>query len=260
MDNETSKRSVVEGILASQTNSGYQSVWVGVSGHKSLADIIKTEGPQSSSTDCFDHAPKSTVFSQESSSENQLFKVTDQYEKQGAAPDEWPLFEPPEIANLSVLDSHAESQRHRVQSDLTHDKTTQHLRSGNDELKEEEEESCKNCNDYHGGSATVSDRTQGIKSENALLHGNGMYTKLGPYPSYNYAFQNEEGEYSTFIIVIPEILLLPYMWLVSISAKEIPHLYFNLLLGQGVRDNEESYDDRLVGLYHNHELALLHVC
>lgn len=172
MDDEMSKRSAVEGKPASQSNSGYQSAWVVVPGQKSLANVVKMGGPQSSAVN---------TLQEFSSSENQVFKVTEQYEKQGAGPDEWPLFKPPESTKLPV-----------VQSDLPYDKSTQRLHSENGEFKEEEEESSKNRNDYHVGFATISDRTQGIKSGNESLYGNGKFTKLGPYQSSSYAFQNEE--------------------------------------------------------------------
>lgn len=226
MENETSKRSVVEGMSASQTDSGYQSAWVGVPGQKSLADIVKTGRPQSnaasslkssqsSANHCFDHAPKSTEFYHDLSSENQHSEVTDQYGKQGAAPDEWPLIEPPENANLSsVLESHTESQLHPDRSALPSDKNSQHLHSEKDEF---EEESSKNRDDYHLGSATISSRTQEIKSGDASLYGNGMYTKLGPYRSYNCAFQNEEVEDGVATSVLSETANLKHL---SIQEEE----------------------------------------
>ncbi|KAK1378493.1 hypothetical protein POM88_025237 [Heracleum sosnowskyi] len=171
MENEMSNRNVVEGKSASQNNSGYQSAWVVVPSQKSIADIVKTGGPQSSAANSLQEFP---------SAKNKVLKATEQCEKQGAAPDEWPSLEPSESTNLSV-----------VRSDLPYDKSTQNLHSGNGEFKEEEEDSSKNCNDYQVGFATISD-TRGIKSGNASLYGNGKYTKLGPYQSRSYTCQNEE--------------------------------------------------------------------
>lgn len=157
-----SKRSIVEGKSASQTNSGYQSAWVAVPSQKSLPDIVKTGGPQSSAANSLQEFP---------SSENKVLKVTEQYES----------------TNLSV-----------VRQDLPYNKSTQHLHSGYGEFKEEEEDSYKNRNDYHAGFATISD-TRGIKSGNASSYGNGNCPKSGPYQSRSYACQNEEGKYSALI-------------------------------------------------------------
>ncbi|KAL1805733.1 hypothetical protein ACET3Z_028801 [Daucus carota] len=201
MENQKSKRSVVGAISASQTNSGYRSASVGVPGRKSVANIVKKGGHQSnaanslkSSQSSFNWPPKSSEFYKEfSSSENQVLKVTDQFGKQVAPPDEQPLLKPPENANLSsVLASHAESQLHPVLQDLPCGKATQHLHSEKKELKEGEEKSFTYRDDYHVGSAMISSGTQGIKPGNALLFGDGINTKLGPYQSYNYACQNEE--------------------------------------------------------------------
>lgn len=179
MESEMSKRSLAEGKSASQTNSGYQSALVVVPSQNSSADIVMTGGHRSSDAKSLQEFP----------SENKVFKVTEQYEKQAAAPDDWPVSEPPESTNLSV-----------VRSDLSYDKVTQHLHSGNDELKEEGEESSKDLNDYHVGFATIS-VTRGIKSGNASLYGNGKHTYLGPYQSCSCACQNEEGKYSALMLL-----------------------------------------------------------
>ncbi|KAL8103500.1 uncharacterized protein LOC141677859 isoform X2 [Apium graveolens] len=159
MEGEMSKRSVVEGKSASQTNSGYQSALVVVPTQNSLSDVVKTGAPQSSAVDSFQEFPSEIL---------------------AAAPDEWFSSEPPESTNLSV-----------VRSDLAYDNVTQHLHSRKDEFKEEEEESSKDLKEHHVGFATISD-TQGIKSGNALIYDNGKHTKLGSYQSCSCAFQNEE--------------------------------------------------------------------
>lgn len=223
-ENKASTVSAVDGnVSASQPSSGYQPVWVGVPGKKSLADIVKMGRPQTkassaskSSHNSANHhltyaPPSSELYHDLSSSEDHGSKVSNLYTEPGAVSDEWPLIDPPQAASMSsVLESHTDSQLHPDQSNLPYDKFNQHTHSDTDEVEAEEDSSIEDLSANHVSSVTVSSRNmQEDKSGDPSLFDNDMYnTNMGSYQSHNHAFQNEEGEYFSFI---PAITYLTYL-------------------------------------------------
>lgn len=185
-------------LSASQPSTGYKPVWAGVPGQKSMADIVKMGRPQSKPVS----APKSSHYSDNHhlahvSPSPELYhggsKVPDSYTEPTAAPDDWPLIEPPQTSMPSVLESHVYSQMQPEQSNMPSDNINQNLHSETDEAEEEEDSSVENPSPDH--SATVSSRNlQEDNTGDASLYDNDMYKNMGSYQSHNHTFQNEEVE------------------------------------------------------------------
>lgn len=196
-ENKASTLSMGDGnITASQPSTAYQPAWVGGHGQKSMADIVKMGRPQSKVTSI----PTSSQYSGKhhlahaptSAEGDHGLKVSDVYTEPGAAPNEWPLIEPPQASISVVYDSHTDSQLHPDQSTMPSDEINQQTHITSDETEVEEDSSVENLD--HVGSATVSSRNmQADNSGDASLFDNDMYKNMSSYQSQNHAFQSEEG-------------------------------------------------------------------
>lgn len=125
-------------------------------------------------------------------------KVPNLYVEPGAAPDEWPVIEPPPASMTSNFESHTDSQLHTDQSSMPSDKINLQTHSEPEEVDPEEDSSVENLD--HVGSATVSTRNLQVDNPgDASLTDNNMYEKIDSYQSHRHAFQSEEGAHFLFI-------------------------------------------------------------
>lgn len=205
-ENKASTLSMGDGnITASQPSTGYQPAWVGGHGQKSMADIVKMGRPQSkvsslqassqySGKHHLAHAPPSAEGDYGS-------KGLDVYTEPGAAPDDWPLIEPPQASISVVYDSQTDSHLHPDQSTMPSDEIDQQTHIKPDEVEVEEDSSVENLD--HVGSATVSSRNmQADNSGDASLFDNDIYKNMSSYQSHSHAFQSEEGVNFTFTYAV----------------------------------------------------------
>lgn len=208
-ENKVSTVSAVdENVPASQPSSGYQPVWVGIPGKRSMADIVKMGKPETKASSAaksshnsanhhLTYAPAaSELYHDLSSSKGHGSRVSDLHTEPGAVSEDWPLIEPSHVAIMSSgMDSHTDSQLHTHQSNFSHDKLDQHIYPNTDEVEEEEDSSTEDP------TVTVSSRNaQEDKSRDASLFDNDMYANMGSYQSHH-TYQNEEGWCPSFVLL-----------------------------------------------------------
>ncbi|KAL8113184.1 hypothetical protein AgCh_020481 [Apium graveolens] len=169
-------------LSAPQPSTGYQPAWVGAHGQKSMADIVKMGRPQMKAPS----TPASSHYSGDHGT-----KVPNLYVEPGAAPDEWPVIEPPQASMTSVFESHTDSQLHTDQSSMPSDKINLQTHPEPEEVEPEEDSSVENLD--HVGSATVSTRNLQVDNPGDTSD-NNMYEKIDSYQSHHHAFQSEEVE------------------------------------------------------------------
>lgn len=203
-----------DGITSSsQPSSGFQSAWLGVPGHVSMADIVKkgrphgkaSATPNTSYPNVTNHqvlAPSSTALHHDLHSYDHVSKVSDMNPEPGIAAkqnvppnDEWPLVEQlPSASVSSLLEPSADSQPFTDQSNLPLD-SNQHINPQLDEAQDEDDSSDENLNEDHVISASVSSRKiQEDNSGGASLFDNDLYENMGSYQPHRHAFEHHEAE------------------------------------------------------------------
>ena len=187
-----------DGITSSsQPSSGFQSAWLGVPGHVSMADIVKKGRPHGKAS-----ATPNTSYPNDLHSYDHASKVLDMNPEPGIAAkqnvppnDEWPLVEQlPSASVSSLLEPSADSQPFTDQSNLPLD-SNQHINPQLDEAQDEDDSSDENLNEDHVISASVSSRKiQEDNSGGASLFDNDLYENMGSYQPHRHAFEHHEGD------------------------------------------------------------------
>ncbi|RVW47339.1 GBF-interacting protein 1 [Vitis vinifera] len=187
-----------DGITSSsQPSSGFQSAWLGVPGHVSMADIVKKGRPHGKAS-----ATPNTSYPNDLHSYDHASKVLDMNPEPGIAAkqnvppnDEWPLVEQlPSASVSSLLEPSADSQPFTDQSNLPLD-SNQHINPQLDEVQDEDDSSDENLNEDHVISASVSSRKiQEDNSGGASLFDNDLYENMGSYQPHRHAFEHHEAE------------------------------------------------------------------
>ncbi|XP_024987473.1 uncharacterized protein LOC112522524 isoform X2 [Cynara cardunculus var. scolymus] len=204
----------VDGVSVSQPSSGYQSAWLGASGQKSMADIVKMGRPQNKGYSTSNPSqqsinqqlappPPPNVSRHELPSEDYASQVPEIHPDYGVAADqyaspdnEWPSIEQPQAVGVhSVLDNHAESGFNSGQSSLPFERSNQYQGYETNEVEEQDESCSEDDIENNVGPASIPSRkTQEDTSVTAPLYDNDSYGNMDSYHPHDAACEHKEEE------------------------------------------------------------------
>ncbi|KAL5839173.1 hypothetical protein ACOSQ4_011781 [Xanthoceras sorbifolium] len=196
--------------LSSQPSSGFQSAWMGVPGQVSMADIVKMGRPQNKAPAMQSSAHQSVnnrhVVAPPVASHHDLHSSHDHASKESEIGteqevatdpnDEWPSIEQPPTVS-SVLDAPQHSELYANPSNLSVDRTDQHIQSQLDEVQVEEDVSGEYPSANNVASASVSSRNiQEDNSGGSSLFDHNLYNNMGSYQPQRH-FEHDEANDGT---------------------------------------------------------------
>ncbi|XP_041025705.1 uncharacterized protein LOC121266066 isoform X3 [Juglans microcarpa x Juglans regia] len=211
MENKMSTVDTSDGISLSAQPSGFQSPWLGVPGHVSMADIVKMGRPHGKASNVSNPHIQNNILATSSgailhdshSLQDHASKVSDINAESGLATnqhlppaDEWPAIEqPPATTVSSVVGEPSYSEPYADPSNLPLGRGSHHTKSQLDEVQVAEDLTVEVLNASHVGPASVSSRS--LHEENsgsASVFDNTSYNDMSSYQPHKHALEHNEGD------------------------------------------------------------------
>lgn len=210
-------------MSSSTQPSGFQSAWLGVPGHVSMADIVKMGRPHGKATTVPNPAIHSgshqNVLTTSSAAthhnlhplQDHAANVTDINAEPGVATsqhlpsdDDWPAIEQQPAAILSsVVEAPSDSDSYADPSNLSLDRGNQHTKSQLDEVRVADDLPVEMLNANHVGPTSVSSRNmQEDSSGGASVFDNSMYEDMDSYQPHSHDLEHNEGDYNNINIAL----------------------------------------------------------
>jgi hypothetical protein len=209
-------------MSSSTQPSGFQSAWVGVPGHVSMADIVKMGRPHGKASTVANPSIHSgshhNVLTTSAATHHNLHplqdhaaNVTDINAEPGVATnqhlpsdDDWPAIEQQPAAILSsVVEAPSDSDSYADPSNLSLDRGNQHTKSQLDEVRVADDLAVEMLNANHVGPTSVSSRNmQEDSSGGASVFDNSMYEDMDSYQPHNHDLEHSEGDYNNINIAL----------------------------------------------------------
>lgn len=212
-----------DGLSSATQPSGFQSSWLGVPGHVSMADIVKMGRPHGkASTVSNSHIHSNVLATSDHSS-----KVVDIHGEPGiavnqhlSANDDWPAIEQPPVATLSsVVEAPSDSDPYADPSISPMDRGNQHTKFQLDEIEVAEDLPGEMLNANHVGPASVSSRSmQEDNSGGASVFDNSSYMDMNSYQPHRHALEHSEGDNHDISIAFPYHFPFIYIFLRDLFA------------------------------------------
>lgn len=210
MENKMSTADTSDISLSAQP-SGFQSPWLGVPGHVSMADIVKMGRPHSKASNVSNPHIQNNILATSSgailhdshSLQDHASKLSDINAESGLATnqhlppaDEWPAIEqPPATTVSSVIGEPSYSEPYADPLNLPLGRGSFHTKSQLDEVQVAEDLTVEMLNASHVGPPSVSSRSMHEEnSASASVFDNTSYNDMSSYQPHKHALEHNEGD------------------------------------------------------------------
>ncbi|KAG2689090.1 hypothetical protein I3843_09G122800 [Carya illinoinensis] len=210
MENKMSTADTSDISLSAQP-SGFQSPWLGVPGHVSMADIVKMGRPHSKASNVSNPHIQNNILATSSgailhdshSLQDHASKLSDINAESGLATnqhlppaDEWPAIEqPPATTVSSVIGEPSYSEPYADPLNLPLGRGSFHTKSQLDEVQVAEDLTVEMLNASHVGPPSVSSRSMHEEnSASASVFDNTSYNDMSSYQPHKHALEHNEAE------------------------------------------------------------------
>ncbi|KAI3824621.1 hypothetical protein L1987_06085 [Smallanthus sonchifolius] len=181
-EHKASTFSVADGTSSvPQPSSGFQSAWLGASGQKSMADIVKMGRPQNKAYNTPlppPSQPLSTYY------DDYVSKAPEVYQEHD---DDWPITEQPQTVGVQSIvgpESHVESEN------VDYERSNQDIGSQTEEGQSEDENVFEDHAENHVSSRNIQEDASG----SAPIYDNDMYKNMDSFHPEEHAFEHNEVE------------------------------------------------------------------